>query len=304
MAKKAYADFEELVARFFEKVEGANQYRVVRNAKIEGPDGPRQIDVLLEGTIGPLNVRTIIECKDFKGKVPVGRVDELASKMNDVKAHKAVLVSAKGFSKTAIRKAERLGIELCTLAEALSEKWVPKIDLPILVEEITPAININFQLFLRKGSNISRECKINGIDVFQAFETYWNARHDLEALPPSDSLPEALGLVPPYTVTDPVNGSLYRLDHLSMQMEVRKVHYFGNLSELPNTMIMQKVINRDQSIIIEAEHLLQYRERFSQFQIGQEIPNKQAFVVYCVAKPVIHYDSGNVAASARGVAKT
>ena len=71
--------------------------------------------MLIEANVAGLNLLTIIECRDYAKRLDITHVDALHSKMQDVNANKAVLISRKGFSKKAINKANRLGITLCTL---------------------------------------------------------------------------------------------------------------------------------------------------------------------------------------------
>ncbi|MDO8971924.1 MAG: restriction endonuclease, partial [Saprospiraceae bacterium] len=113
--------------REFEKVE--------HNVFLDGPDGPRQIDVLISGSVGPFEVKTIIECKDYDNNVNVIAVDALYSKLLDVNAQKAVLVARKGFTSGAKKKAKRLGISLCTIHSMDQEKWKFEIEIPILITE-------------------------------------------------------------------------------------------------------------------------------------------------------------------------
>jgi Restriction endonuclease len=106
-------DLEVLVERIMGLLtQGESATSVERDVQVEGPDGSRQVDVLVHSRVGPLAIDTVIECKDYAGKVNVMAVDALHSKMQDLQANKAVLVARKGFSKTAAQKAARLGISL------------------------------------------------------------------------------------------------------------------------------------------------------------------------------------------------
>ena len=78
---------------------------------------------------------TIIECKDHVSKIPVKLIDELHSKMQDVNANKAVLVSRMGFTDGAKKKAKRLGISLCTAHSAAKEEWKFRLSIPIILIE-------------------------------------------------------------------------------------------------------------------------------------------------------------------------
>jgi hypothetical protein len=83
---------------------------------VEGPDGERELDVLIEGTADGQPRAVLIECKDYDrarvGRVGVSHVDALESKRRDLGVDVAVLCSNAGFSETAIRKAGRVRIDL------------------------------------------------------------------------------------------------------------------------------------------------------------------------------------------------
>ncbi len=84
----------------------------------------RQIDVLVERKIGDLSVSVAFDCKCYKRKVTVNDVDRFLGMLDDIRVSKGVLVTTKGYSKTAYRRAqhESRDIELRILApERLSE---------------------------------------------------------------------------------------------------------------------------------------------------------------------------------------
>ena len=86
--------FESLVYQIFDAISKTTGYDSVEmDVALEGPDGPRQIDVLIRSKIAGMSILTVIECKDHSRRLDVTFVDALASKMNDVKANKGVLVA-------------------------------------------------------------------------------------------------------------------------------------------------------------------------------------------------------------------
>jgi hypothetical protein len=92
---------------------------VSRGKWVVGPDGRRELDVLIEGTAEGRPTKGIIECKDFNpkttGPVGINYVDALDSKRHDIGAHFSILCSNAGFTSDAIRKAKRVGIGLISL---------------------------------------------------------------------------------------------------------------------------------------------------------------------------------------------
>lgn len=82
---------------------------------IEGPDGRRDLDVIIEGAVGGVVRRIQIECKDYnpvRGPIGIGLIDALESKHRDLKMDVSLLCSNAGFSGPAIRKAKRSNIGL------------------------------------------------------------------------------------------------------------------------------------------------------------------------------------------------
>ena len=173
---KAGTQFEKLAERIFAKLVNNPDYeKVEHNVNLEGKDGPRQIDVLITSQAAGMEIKTIIECKDYKGKVSVGVIDALHSVMQDVNANKAVAVSSNGFSSTAISKAKRLGISLYTAHEALSEKWKVDIEIPILVTEISSIdANPSFEAYFDEGTSIHNNSvfHVNDTNILDEFANY------------------------------------------------------------------------------------------------------------------------------------
>ena len=90
---------------------------VVRHGEwVTGPDGRRELDVLVEGTVDGVPRRVLVECKDFNptttGPVGIGFVDALESKRRDLAADVSFICSNAGFTADAVRKAKRVGIGL------------------------------------------------------------------------------------------------------------------------------------------------------------------------------------------------
>jgi hypothetical protein len=79
----------------------------------EGPDGQREIDVIVEGAVGGVARKVQIECRDYNNEgrpIGIGAIDALESKHRDLGMDVSFLCSNAGFSKDAIRKAQRVGI--------------------------------------------------------------------------------------------------------------------------------------------------------------------------------------------------
>lgn len=110
---KAGRAFEEVVAEIAKEFDSAPT--VQTNVILQGPDGRREIDVLVDGYIGGIMRRALIECKDYnpeRGPLGIAVVDALESKRRDLGIDLCALCSNAGFTADAIRKGARTGIAL------------------------------------------------------------------------------------------------------------------------------------------------------------------------------------------------
>jgi Restriction endonuclease len=90
---------------------------IVRQGQwVHGPDGRRELDVVVTGLVDGRLLSLIVECKDFNpkttGPVGIAYIDALVSKKADLRADVAIVCSNAGFTSDAIRKAKRVGIGL------------------------------------------------------------------------------------------------------------------------------------------------------------------------------------------------
>jgi hypothetical protein len=80
----------------------APKAQVSQGRWISGPDGRRELDVLIENP-GPPLLKVLVECKDFDprttGPVGIGYVDAIDSKRRDLSATHAIICSHAGFAK-------------------------------------------------------------------------------------------------------------------------------------------------------------------------------------------------------------
>lgn len=110
---KAGHAFESVVADIARDFDSAPH--IETNVIVDGPDGRREIDVLIDGLIGGISRRAFIECKDYnpkRGPLGIAVVDALESKRRDLNYDLCALCSNAGFTADAVRKAARTGIAL------------------------------------------------------------------------------------------------------------------------------------------------------------------------------------------------
>ena len=110
--------------------------KVTHNAKLDGKhsETQRQVDVLVEQTIGPYSIRIVLDCKDYATPVDVKGVEEFHGLMVDVGAHKGALVCPKGFTKSAKKRAKKLDVELFSPADTDPHKWQVSLAIPTICD--------------------------------------------------------------------------------------------------------------------------------------------------------------------------
>lgn len=120
MASKKGSAYEDLVGAAMRAFDpGAT---VETGHWVEGPDGRRELDVVIRGDVEGTPRVLLIECKDFDpaktGKVGIEYVDALESKRRDLGVDGAFLSSNSGFTDGALKKAKRTGIGLISVLKA------------------------------------------------------------------------------------------------------------------------------------------------------------------------------------------
>jgi len=113
---KAGEEYQEIVGAVAQALDPGASVKV--GQWIEGPDGRRDLDVEVRGTIDGAPCFVLIECKDWADPVGIAVVDALDSKRKDLNADRAVIYSNSGFTAPALRKASRVGIGLASALKA------------------------------------------------------------------------------------------------------------------------------------------------------------------------------------------
>ena len=109
---------------------------VQHNVMLDGLDSEtkRQIDVLVEQSIGQYTMRIVIDCKDYSKPVDVKGIEEFQGLVQDVRAHKGALVCPAGFTKSALKRAKKLQIDLYRPVSTGKHKWQAKVTAPVLCD--------------------------------------------------------------------------------------------------------------------------------------------------------------------------
>ena len=240
----------------FEKVE--------HNVTLDGKDGPRQIDVLLTTTTVGMQLKTVIECKDYTRKVSIGVVESFVTKLEDVNANKGIMVARKGFSSKAFSLAKRKGITLCTAHEALSTKWDIPVELPILITEGLPTDFEALSSFSAGHSGYfdnNSAFTVNGLNILKLFADKWR-RGDFNALLGNLKEDKVLTLKfdeikPPYYMRD-TEGRRVQLSDFNLRLTVKLSYYFGYINEVENTQLLVNITEGHNNLFVDSKLLFDY----------------------------------------------
>lgn len=264
MAKKMGIAFEDLTENIFKKLTNPKIHNIQRNVRIEGPDGKREIDILITYITKNIEHRTIIECKDYNKPLTVEKLDAIASKMVDVKANKAIMVTRTGYSKQAKSKAKRLNIDIFTAHQALSEKWEIKIDIPILVTEISPKSTLRISV-VRHNSISSYETsfnsdnfEVNNVNVVKLFEEKWNKQELNYSKEKSIQEIDIPGIEPPYIIKNKFGDNL-ELGVFKVILGLEKTYYLGNIKEIEGSQLLKNSSNHQGYLLVNDFAFKNYR---------------------------------------------
>jgi hypothetical protein len=110
-------EFQHLVAMLTAlSSDGAAIHESVELMEIASTE-TREVDVVAIGEVAGHQTVVCIECRDWKRPQTVEWVEQAPTKFDDLGANVRVLVSASGFTKTALAKAARYGIKTITPGE-------------------------------------------------------------------------------------------------------------------------------------------------------------------------------------------
>lgn len=125
--------FEDLVAHIQATL--APDALVERNVKMMGRSGlERQIDICVRVKAGQFELFVVIDCKDYNRKVDVNDVEAVMGLCQDVGANQSAIVTARGFSDGAMKRARDVKMNIYTLIDAEKHEWQTLVTVPILVE--------------------------------------------------------------------------------------------------------------------------------------------------------------------------
>lgn len=161
-------NLEKLVA-FLEDI-----LKKIPNSTVKSPDfildritgGKREHDCVIRIQSGHHEILTAIECKEHSRPIDVKEIEAFETKCRDTNINKAVIVSLKGFTKSALAKANHLGISCLSLEDVKSFEWMAcaesiyyivnfkKISWHFIPENTELLGCVDFTLFDKNGNSI------------------------------------------------------------------------------------------------------------------------------------------------------
>ena len=114
---------EDIVTRVH-VVNGLTARPRVMFPSLRDPGREREIDVLIEASIGPYPIRIPVECKNWGTKVGIDLIDAFQGKLADIGLNVggAIYVSANGYESGAVDRAKEVGIVLLDVDGLTSDR--------------------------------------------------------------------------------------------------------------------------------------------------------------------------------------
>ncbi len=129
---KKWRTFENIVSEVYRDF---SPEAVVKSPeKIKGKSGrSREIDITIRQTVGTCEILIAIDCKDFSKKINIKKVEECIGLFDDIGAHQGVIVSAKGFTDSALKRVKDRNINLYTLIDSGNHDWKSNVKVKFLI---------------------------------------------------------------------------------------------------------------------------------------------------------------------------
>ncbi|WKL47939.1 restriction endonuclease [Flavobacterium pectinovorum] len=174
---------EKTIQLIEETLKESENTQIFRNYKIENSNKvKREFDVFIKSKINDYEINIAIECKDYKTKVSLEKIEAFHSKCDLIKnIHRKIFISNKGYQSGVASTAKSFGIELLTAEKLTPENFSVLPPVYSLTSHIEPQFsNIIFSFcedskqlsdngeFFFNGmiTNISTNEKVNVYEIF------------------------------------------------------------------------------------------------------------------------------------------
>jgi len=104
-------DYELLIHNLIEQemsgISGVELLEILHNVKMKGLSGfEHQIDVAYRFRLWEIEILVIVECKQYRNRVGIDDLLEFRSRIEDLRAHKGILITSSGFQSGALEFAD------------------------------------------------------------------------------------------------------------------------------------------------------------------------------------------------------
>jgi|GEM_PF-6438067 len=143
--------YEKLVQDIYQAIlnEETDNIEVKHDITIEVAEGlTHQVDVYWRFLHAGIEILTVVECKDWKNRIPRKEVDAFIKKVSDLNANIGIFVSTTGFQSGAIKQAERSGIQLIEVREPWEEDWEGRIQTIVFQMTVTHPLVENLHVIV------------------------------------------------------------------------------------------------------------------------------------------------------------
>lgn len=266
--------FEAEVADFYRLAVANNPSSIVtQNRRISGPDGDREFDVVIQTQVADMTLTTVIECKDYGRLVNVTTVDAFSSKLDDIRAAKGVLVSRKGFTRSALEKAKRLNISACTLDRASVLAKDSELNLPVLFRRVTFG-RMSFGVELATaGSAKSIHFDANSLVCDTGIMQIVSSIDPEIILREKWVVVELLKLWPGRELfIRETDGSKVPLASATLRFEINSPVFFGYLSDLPSTLYKRDEVSSDTSLTFKFADFHEIESSLTSYRSYSDVP--------------------------------
>ena len=247
--------------------------KVEKDVKMAGPDGLRQIDVLVTHVHANIEYKTIIECRDFAGKLNVTHIDAFGSKIADIKANKGIIVSRKGFSKTAIRKAGRLGIGLCIVDTTETVLKEMALELPMIAVTIELSLHVSITVKPTRET-ILRKSEWTSINDIPLSNLVIDELENGDIAVPDETKTiswKPNGLNPPFYIRD-VDGDPINIESFDVQLTLVISYMFGTSNDIPDSISHVQLDSGEVHVVIPDTFRMKLNKTFVKYRARSEIP--------------------------------
>ncbi len=301
MTKNTGKPYEAFIFELHQALNKDRRFKSVElDVKLPGPEGLRQIDVLLRYEVEHKELLTFIECRDYANRLDIKHVEQFHSKLMDFKA-KGVLISRKGFSKAAISKAKRVGITLCIASNVNEVLSSIDIQIPVTLTTVETSLSYtSFRIETKKtGSLVFTGLKdaytINGVYLPDVY------RHELLAGKIRIPLGSSENEWKPSSIEAPYSNQAMQYDDgepitasdISLGVKFTIRHYFGYLSELPNIAALHNIELNEAELFIKTEDIPNMHTYLTEYWRYEDIPDMSNLRLISVSVPTV-IDSGRL----------